>query len=238
MNGKKATARTIISRAVKERFATIEIVVVLLCIVLGFAGAVVLERINTPPIITSFWLATGVAAVVHGCLGGITDAGFKIWGLRLTGAAAVLVGVAFVTDHFLESERRVPPAGTYEWQWSGDRWIGYARVTEDGTAKFDPMNRFLLCNGELIQKPLLKMSGTGKAKENLAGTELDVSFPVTFLTYDANCNGTDEPYPSVISGKLKKVIAYAGRVTYVNKYTDMNNPGTGDMILVGDYTSH
>jgi hypothetical protein len=236
MNGKKSLVKASVTH-VKQRFATIEIIVVILCVLLGFVGSVVLARINTSPIITSFWLATGVAAVVHGFLGGITNAKFNIWGLKLTGAAAVLVGVAFVTNHFLQTQSRIPAAGMYEWQWSGNGWIGYARVAQDGTARFDPMNRFLLCDGQLVQKPLLKMSGTGSARENAAGTELDVSFPVTFLTYDANCKGTDEPYLSVISGKLKRVISYAGRVTYVNKYTDLNNPGTGDMILVGDYTS-
>ncbi len=82
----------------KDRF------VVVFFALLGFVGSVVLYRTSSaPPIIISFFLATGVAALVFGFLGGIEGATLELRWLKLGGSIAALVGVALIVNRSLEA---------------------------------------------------------------------------------------------------------------------------------------
>jgi len=225
-----------------RRTARLDHLVLLSSAAIGFFGSVILYFLHTHPIIVSVFLATGVASLVYGFLGGIDTATFE-WGVgrwvtvTLAGSIAALVGTASVVYYPLRQETRVPTVGQFEWQWAGDGWRGYLTVLPDGKAEID-MKKFMTCNGILTDKPLLRISDPthkyGTVKQSRDGTRLDVNLPrVTFIDYDANCNGTERQYSTAISGTLDKAVAYAGRISYTDKY----QASTGDMILVR-YVSH
>jgi hypothetical protein len=69
---------------------------------LGFGGAVFLPLKfgfnNVPPVVVSFLLATGLAALAYRYLGGIPSASFSIGALKLSGALAALVGIALLIN--------------------------------------------------------------------------------------------------------------------------------------------
>jgi hypothetical protein len=73
---------------------------------LGVAGAVFLPlRFNIPPIVISFLLATGLAAFAYKYLGGIPAGTSYVTGtLKLGGALAALVGIAFAINTVLVSQ--------------------------------------------------------------------------------------------------------------------------------------
>jgi len=74
--------------------------------ILGFGGAVFLPLRfhDIPPVITSFLLATGLAALAYRYLGGIQGATFSVGAVKLTGSLAALVGIAFLINHTLEQQ--------------------------------------------------------------------------------------------------------------------------------------
>jgi hypothetical protein len=75
---------------------------------LGFGGAVFLPlRYNLPPIVVSFLLATGLAALTYRYLGGIEGTSFAIGALKLTGTLAALVGIAMLINSQLVSQTTV-----------------------------------------------------------------------------------------------------------------------------------
>jgi hypothetical protein len=69
---------------------------------LGFGGAVFLPLKfgfdNVPPIVVSFLLATGLAALTYKYLGGIEGASFAVGALKLGGTLAALVGIALLIN--------------------------------------------------------------------------------------------------------------------------------------------
>jgi len=86
---------------------------------LGIGGAVFfpLRFDNFSPTITSFLLATGLAALTYRYLGGIQGASFTVGTLKLGGALAALVGIAMLIHHTMVSDP--PPPRFQTWEVSG-----------------------------------------------------------------------------------------------------------------------
>jgi hypothetical protein len=75
---------------------------------LGFGGAVFLPlQYNVPPIVISFLLATGLAALTYRYLGGIEGSSFAVGTLKLTGTLGALVGLAMLINGELVSQTAV-----------------------------------------------------------------------------------------------------------------------------------
>lgn len=75
---------------------------------LGFGGAVFLPlQYNVAPILISFLLATGLAALTYRYLGGIEGASFAVGTLKLTGTLGALVGIAMLINGQLVSQSAV-----------------------------------------------------------------------------------------------------------------------------------
>jgi len=100
---------------------------------LGFGGAVFLPLkfgfSSIPPIVVSFLLATGIAALTYRYLGGIQGASVAIGALKLSGAIAALVGIAMLINHTLVSQ--VQPYQV--WEVSG-------QVTKDAGEPIEPLD--------------------------------------------------------------------------------------------------
>jgi hypothetical protein len=208
--------------------------IVMLFALLGLLGSYFLWRSGAPPILISFFLSTGVAALVYRFLGGIQSASFG-WGtLKLGGTMAALVGTAFLANYYLEPQMlvTVPVAGRYEWQWAGDSWKGYVDVGSDGAVKIQ-MSMYQSCAGSKKWIPLLEQSGAGKAEAVENRTKLRVKIPVKFINYDDKCNRTGSSDVTTLSGDLDRKPAFAGVVEYQTQY----GAPVGDMILVKSYTS-
>jgi len=202
---------------------------------LGLLGGVVLHVTVKSPVITSLFLATGVASLVYRFLGGTEGATF-VWGaIKMGGSLAALVGVAVVLIHYLEIESIVsaPVQGTYEWQWAGQGWIGYVDVAKNATARI-AMSKHVTCNGADTQLPVLeqKPNENGKAVLIDNGRKLQITIPIHFIRYDG-CNRTGLDEVTVLTGTLARVPAYAGSIGYESKYATHR----GDMILVGNFIS-
>ena len=76
--------------------------------IFGVAGAVFLPLKfgfnKIPPIVVSFLLATGLAALAYRYLGGIQDASFGIGALKLGGSLGALVGIALLINQVLPAQ--------------------------------------------------------------------------------------------------------------------------------------
>jgi hypothetical protein len=87
--------------------------------IFGVAGAVFLPLAfgfnKIPPIVVSFLLATGLAALAYRYLGGIQGTSYGIGALKLTGSLGALVGIAMLINQFLPAQ--VTPYQV--WQVSG-----------------------------------------------------------------------------------------------------------------------
>jgi hypothetical protein len=103
---------------------------------LGFGGAVFLPLRfgfnNVPPIVVSFLLATGLAALTYKYLGGIHGASFAIGTLKLGGALAALVGIALLINSNLVPQVQ-PPSPYQVWEISG-------QVTRDNGEPIEPLD--------------------------------------------------------------------------------------------------
>lgn len=75
-----------------------EKIVIILALIIGFLGGIILVFIpNTPAIIISILLATGIATLVYHFLGGIENAQFNTGAIKLGGSmAALLAGVLLI----------------------------------------------------------------------------------------------------------------------------------------------
>jgi len=115
---------------------------------LGVGGAVFLPlRYTIEPIITSFLLATGLAALTYRFLGGIQGASFTVGSLKLGGALAALVGIALVINNALVAQ--LPKHVV--WQVSGhvlDPQGNPIQVFEPGDFALDPKILNTGLNGE------------------------------------------------------------------------------------------
>jgi hypothetical protein len=100
---------------------------------LGVGGAVFLPLhygfASVPPIVVSFLLATGLAALTYRFLGGIQGASFTVGTLKLGGALAALVGIAWFVNG-----RLVPQVQTLQ------VWDVYGKVV---TQNKDPINQLV-----------------------------------------------------------------------------------------------
>jgi hypothetical protein len=102
---------------------------------LGFGGAVFLPlRFGfavVPPIVVSFLLATGLAALTYRYLGGIQGASLKVGSLKLGGALAALVGIALLVNSRLVSQVQPPPAAQV--------WELHAKVTDESRSAIEQL---------------------------------------------------------------------------------------------------
>jgi hypothetical protein len=90
------------------------------------------------------------------------------------------------------------------------------------------------CNGQRVEKPYFQPTAKGKAVARSNGRELQVTFPVREIKYDAACNALELPTePRTLTGTLKRKLAYVGRIDYIDK----NGSAQSDMVLV-KYYSH
>jgi len=138
---------------------------VVIFVLLGLLGSVILYRTNNAPIIVSFFLATGVSALVYRFLGGIEDATLVLGALKIGGTMAALVGIAIFVNQHLEVQEHVvlPPEGRYDWQWAEDGWSGYIEVNADGSADIE-MDRYITCDVGKKKVRLLKQDGKGSVE--------------------------------------------------------------------------
>ncbi len=93
-----------------KRFSSQDIVITGI-VVLGLVGSAIIWILKVPPIIVSFFLATGVASLVYRFLGGIKETTFTIgtlkWGtFRFTGSIGALIGCALLVNGILEQQTR------------------------------------------------------------------------------------------------------------------------------------
>ena len=106
---------------------------------IGFAGGVVLllKYFNSPPIVVSFFLATGVAALVYKFLGGVEGTSYVIGTLKVTGTLAALVGVAMVINTSLVSQLQFrlisedDIVGPWKWVYAKGASSGHIYITKD-----------------------------------------------------------------------------------------------------------
>lgn len=96
-------------------------VVVVVFAVLGVGGAVALQIMSktVAPVIVSYLMATGLAALAYRFLGGIEGTTtLTVGALKLTGALAALVGVAMLVNQQLASQVK-PPSEFQLWDVTG-----------------------------------------------------------------------------------------------------------------------
>jgi hypothetical protein len=102
-----------------HRASNIDEIIVTAFAIFGVAGAVFLPLAfgfnKVPPIVVSFLLATGLAALAYRYLGGIQGASFGVGALKLGGSLGALAGIALLINQFLPTQ--VTPYQV--WQVSG-----------------------------------------------------------------------------------------------------------------------
>lgn len=203
----------------RKRRLSSEDAIVVIFVLFGLVGSVVLYRTNIAPIIVSFFLAIGVAALVYRFLGGIEDATL-VWGaLKIGGTMAVLVGIAIGVNRYLEVQSLVvlPPEGTYDWQWAEGGWSGYLQVNADGSADIQ-MDRFITCGSEKKKVSLLKKDGDGSVEAIEHLTKFRVRVPVRFADYNPDCTFKGWSDKTTLEGILIRKLSFAGDVRYHNQY--------------------
>jgi len=102
---------------------------------LGLLGSVPLYMLHVPSIIISIFLSAGITALVYRFLGGLSEATFVMGAMRLGGAIAAVVGVAFWINstHQLDPQQSFRLAsdeamvGEWDWQAVGPNtgWDGH-----------------------------------------------------------------------------------------------------------------
>jgi len=88
---------------VRPRLTSEDVVIIIACTI-GLIGGVVLFYLNSPPIIVSLFLATGLSALVYRFLGGIEYAVLGIGALKLAGVGAFLIGSSYWINSYLEKQ--------------------------------------------------------------------------------------------------------------------------------------
>ena len=121
-----------------SRAWAIDDLVVIVFSILGIAGAVFLPvRFYVPPIVVSFLLATGLAALAYRYLGGISAASLKVGALKLTGALAALVGIAILVNGYLVSQVQFrlisndDIVGPWKWVYGRGAASGHIYISKD-----------------------------------------------------------------------------------------------------------
>lgn len=164
--------------------------------------------------------------------------------LALIGALVTLIPsiLKIITDSrkitTLENEvtaqRQARIAGTYDWQWAtDDGWSvqGSISVKADGRASLT-LDRWMMCESERKSKKIVlarERSALGPQFEPIANSQdVKVSLPVEFNAYDKNCKIIGKDL-QVIEGRIGPVIAYSGKVNYLN---EQRGSYQGNMVLV------
>lgn len=158
-------------------------IVVVVFALFGFAGAVFLPlRYNIPPIVTSFLLATGLAALAYRFLGGIPGSSIVIGALKLGGSLAALVGIAIVINGYLVTQvqfRLITDddiVGPWKWVYARGAASGHIYISKDEKGNLvvtGEQEKYLTENSHV---PLYTLTN-GKAKLrnfNLLTMEVDV----------------------------------------------------------------
>ena len=78
-------------------------IVIVGCLVVG-VSAVVFFTADVPSLVVSVVLACGVASLLYGIIGGVTEAGFGFGPLKIGGSAAVLLGGVWLFDGLLDPQ--------------------------------------------------------------------------------------------------------------------------------------
>ena len=81
-----------------------EKIVIISSLVIGFLGAVIMVYFKMPSIISSVFLATGIATLVYYFLGGISDSSFDMGPVRLGGSIAALIASAWIINLELKDQ--------------------------------------------------------------------------------------------------------------------------------------
>jgi hypothetical protein len=80
----------------------LEDIVLTTAVVLGLVGGAILSTLNVPPITSAIFFGVGIAALVYRFLGGISQkTSITIIGIKLTGSAAALIGIALIVNSYL-----------------------------------------------------------------------------------------------------------------------------------------
>lgn len=106
---------------------------------LGVLGAVFLPVfLSIPPLVISFLLATGLAALSYKYLGGISaGTTYAVGALKLTGALAALVGIAFAVNAVLASQMQFrllsneDIIGPWKWVYGRGASSGHIQIDKD-----------------------------------------------------------------------------------------------------------
>jgi hypothetical protein len=83
---------------------TFEKVVVITILVIGLIGGVLLVNFQQPPIVSSIFIALGIATVVYHFLGGIEVSEFNMGPVKLGGSIAALIGSAWFINGQLNAQ--------------------------------------------------------------------------------------------------------------------------------------
>ncbi len=141
---------------------------------LGLIGGVLLYFLHVPSIIISVFISTGLTALVYRFLGGLSEATFVMGAMRLGGATAVVVGVAFWINgthqldplqsfHLTSDDAMV---GEWDWQAVGPNtgWDGHLTFAKVGGKLTFTGKEYSLEKGPLgiDYKPVLEITN-GKA---------------------------------------------------------------------------
>jgi len=109
---------------------------------IGFVGGVLLLLYyKAPPIVVSFFLATGVAALVYKFLGGIQGASFAVGALKLGGTMAAIVGIALTVNYVLASQvtfrltNEDDLLGQWKWSYPEGASAGVISIQKDAKGK-------------------------------------------------------------------------------------------------------
>jgi hypothetical protein len=137
---------------------------------LGFGGAVFLPlRFNIPQIVTSFLLATGLAALAYRYLGGIPSTSLAVGAVKIGGSLAALVGIAILINSHLVSQVQFRLIGDDDiigpWKWVYGRGAasGHIYLSRDGKGDLVFSGSQEKYTTENETKPLYALTN-GKAK--------------------------------------------------------------------------
>jgi hypothetical protein len=166
---------------------------------LGLVGSVVLYYLKFPSVMISVFLSAGITALVYRFLGGIKGATFAVGSLKLGGAIAVLIGVAY----WIDSTKQLDPqckfhmvcdydsfcgntsgmVGTWDWKavFPKDGWDGHLTFSKssDGKLTFTGQEYRLEADGKggTTYRPVFEMTN-GKAVLSDNGTTLTLESDV------------------------------------------------------------
>jgi len=163
---------------------------------LGFVGSPVLYYLKFPSVMVALFLSAGVTALLYRFLGGVQGATFTVGALKVGGAAAVLIGVAYWLDgtkelaprHVfrLSSEDRI--TGTWNWKSVGPSmgWNGtltFARAGNNLIFTGDEYSLEAVPGGGAKTNRILQMTN-GKATLSDDGTSLTLESDVQDFRFD------------------------------------------------------